>query len=115
MWLPLIGLIIGLLSGLLFPLSFPLIGAKYLAIIALSSIDFILIGFKAKLNNHFNSVLFIIEFILSTILAIGLVYLGDIMNVDLLIAISIVFSVRIFHNLSSLNHQLFFKNNISVS
>ena len=109
MWIPLVGLIIGLFIGMLFPASIPDIGSKYLSICALSSIDSAFFGFRARLNNHFNVVLFAIEFTLNTIIAIGLVYLGDIMKTDLFIAIAIIFSARIFYNLSNLNHQLFFQ------
>jgi small basic protein len=109
MWIPLVGLIIGLVIGMIFPASIPDIGVKYLSICALSSIDSVFIGFRARLNNHFNTVLFTIEFILNTIIAIGLVYLGDIMKTDLFIAIAIIFCARIFYNLSNLNHQLFFQ------
>jgi len=109
MWMPILGLIAGLLIGTLFPFSLPLIKAKYLAITALSAIDFIFLGFSTKLNNHFNTNLFIIEFLLTTMVAIGLVYLGDIMSTDLFVAITIVYSARIFHNLSILNHKLFFQ------
>ena len=109
MWIPLVGLIIGLIVGMIFPTSIPDIGAKYLSICALSSIDSVFFGFRARLNNHFNTVLFAVEFIINTIIAIGLVYLGDIMKTDLFIAIAIIFSARIFYNLSSLNHQLFFQ------
>jgi len=109
MWLPTLGLIIGLVIGTLFPYSIPLIGVKYLAVTALSSLDSIFAGFKARLNNHFNTILFVIEFILNTIIAIFIVFLGDIMNTDLFMAVTIVFSARIFYNVSSLNHQLFFQ------
>lgn len=109
MWIPSIGLLIGLIIGALHPFSIPLISAKYLAITSLSAIDSIFVGFKARLNNHFNTTLFIIEFLLNTIVAIGLVYLGDIMNTELFMAVTIVFSARIFYNISSLNHQLFFQ------
>ena len=109
MWLPSLGLIIGLIIGIFFPFSVPVISAKYLAITALSAIDFIFVGFKARLNNHFNTTLFVIEFLLNTFVAIVLVYLGDIMNTDLFLAVTIVFIVRIFYNVSSLNHQLFFQ------
>jgi small basic protein len=111
MWIPLVGLIIGLIIGALFPVSLQVFDAKYLSISALSSIDSVFIGFRAKLNNHFNTTLFTIEFVLNTIIAIGLVYLGDIMNTDLFTAIAIIFCARIFYNLSGLNHQLFFKSN----
>ena len=109
MWFPLLGLILGLITGLFFVNNIFIIETKYLAIIALSTIDFIFIGLNAKLNNYFYTKLFTIEFILSTIIAISLVYLGDIMNVDLFVAIIIVFSMRIFYNFSALNRQLFFK------
>lgn len=111
MWLPILGLIIGLIIGMVCPFSFPLIKSNYLAITALSAIDFIFTGFSTKINNHFNTTLFIIEFLLTTMVAIGLIYLGDIMNTDLFIAITIVFSARIFYNLSRLNHKLFFQKN----
>lgn len=109
MWLPLVGLIIGLLVGMLIPVDVSFVSTKYLCIYALSSIDAVFIGFRARLNSHFNTMLFTIEFFLNTIIAIGLVYLGDIMNADLFIAIAIIFSARVFYNLSSLNHQLFFQ------
>lgn len=109
MWIPLLGLIIGLFAGMIIPLGIPAIGAKYLLVGVLSSVDSVFIGFRARLNNHFNTTLFVIEFILNTIIAIGLVYLGDIMNTDLFIAIAIIFTARIFYNLSNLNHQLFFQ------
>ncbi|MDD3012089.1 MAG: small basic family protein [Candidatus Gastranaerophilales bacterium] len=109
MWIPLVGLIIGLVIGAVFPGNIHIFDAKYLSISALSSIDSVFIGFRAKLNNHFNTTLFTIEFVLNTIIAIGLVYLGDIMNTDLFIAVAIIFSARVFYNLSNLNHQLFFQ------
>lgn len=109
MWLPIVGLITGLILGMIFPVDISFLSTKYLCLYALSSVDAVFIGFRARLNNHFNTMLFTIEFLLNTIIAIGLVYLGDIMNTDLFIAIAIIFSARIFYNLSSLNHQLFFQ------
>ncbi len=109
MWFPLVGLIVGLTLGMIFPFNISIVEPKYLSIIALSAIDAVFLGFRAKLNNHFNTTLFTIEFILNSIIAIGLVYLGSIMNTDLFVAIAIIFSARIFYNLSTLNHQLFFQ------
>ena len=115
MWLPLVGLILGLTLGIVFPWNISVIEPKYLSIIALSAIDSVFIGFKARLNNHFNTKLFTIEFILNSIIAIGLVYLGSIMNTDLFVAVAIIFSARIFYNLSSFNHQIFFQKYNCVS
>jgi len=111
--MPLIGLIIGLIAGMIFPLSLPAISTRFLSIVALSAIDSIFLGFSAKLNKDFDTLLFTNQFILNSILAIGLVYLGDITNTNLLIAVAIIFTARIFYNLSNLNTQLFFHKTIN--
>lgn len=107
MWLPFTGLIIGLILGVLFPHTISVIKAKYLIVTALLALDYIFVGLKGRLNKNFNTAMFTVEFILSSLLAIGLVYLGDIMNTDIFIAVIIVFIARIFYNLTRINHELF--------
>lgn len=109
MWMPLTGIIIGLTIGLLFPLSIPVAITNFMSIIALCSIDSIFIGFRAKLSNKFDTLLFTNEFILNSILATVLVYLGNIMNTNMFIAVAIIFTARIFYNLSSINQYLFLR------
>ncbi len=110
MWTPIAGLIAGLLIGILFPIALPAVKAKYLVLAALTAVDFILIGFQSRLKNNFIASFFIIEFFLNTIIAVGIVYIGEIMNTDLFIAVSIVLSARIFYDLSALNQEIFFHN-----
>ena len=107
MWMPLLGLIIGLLIGIVFPISIPAISTKFLAIVALCSIDSLLLGLRAKLYNKFNTIIFTNEFILNSILSIGLVYLGDVMGTNLFTAVAIIITARIFYNLSNINHYIF--------
>jgi small basic protein len=110
MWIPIAGLIIGLSLGIFLPFNLTVADPKFSAIIAISAIDSIFIGFRSRLNNSFNANLFIVEFVLNTIIAMVLISLGYIMNTDLFTAIAIIFMARIFYNLSGLNHQLFSPN-----
>lgn len=107
MWIPIIGLLIGLVAGGLLPISLPLISTQVYSIVTLTSADALFNGFLAKLEGRFSTLFFSIEFILNTLLAIGVVYFGIIMGIDLFISITIILGVRIFHNLSQVNQKLF--------
>ena len=107
MWIPIIGLLIGLVVGGLLPVSIPVINTQINTIIVISATDALFNGFFNKLEGNFSTLLFSIEFLLNTLLAIGIVYFGIIMGIDLFLAITIIFGVRIFHNLSQINQKLF--------
>jgi small basic protein len=107
MWIPIIGLLIGLLVGGLLPVTIPIVNAQINTILVMVSTDALFNGFLSKLEGRFSTLLFSIEFLLNTLLAIGMVYIGIIMGVDLFLAVVIIFGVRIFHNLSQINQKLF--------
>lgn len=107
MWIPIIGLLIGLIVGGLLPISNPLVDTQINTILVMVSIDALFNGFLAKLDGRFSTLLFSIEFMLNALLAVGMVYFGIIMGVDTFLAVIIIFGVRIFHNLSQINHKLF--------
>lgn len=107
MWIPIIGLLIGLVIGGLLPVSIPLVNTQINTILVLVSTDALFNGFLAKLEGRFSTLLFSIEFLLNVLLAVGMVYFGIIMGVDIFLAVIIIFGVRIFHNLSKINQKLF--------
>jgi small basic protein len=107
MWIPIIGLLIGLLIGGLLPISIPVISTQINTILIMVATDALFNGFLAKLEGRFSTVLFSIEFMLNALLAVGMVYFGIIMGVDIFLAIIIILGVRIFHNLSQINQKLF--------
>ncbi|MEW5821399.1 MAG: DUF1290 domain-containing protein [Cyanobacteriota bacterium] len=107
MWIPIIGLLIGLVVGGLLPVSIPIINTQINTILVITATDALFNGFLNKLEGKFSTMLFSIEFLLNTLLAIGIVYFGIIMGIDLFLAITIIFGVRIFHNLSQINQKLF--------
>ena len=107
MWIPIIGLLIGLLIGGLLPISIPIINSQINSIIVIASTDALFNGFLSKLEGRFSTIFFSIEFLLNTLLAVGMVYFGIIMGIDMFLAITIIFGVKIFHNLSQINQKLF--------
>ena len=106
MWLPLMGLILGLLAGSLFTVAMPAIIAKYLSIAVLASLDSLLGGWRAVLEDTFDGAILISGFFANALLAAGLAYLGDLLGLDLYLAAVITFGIRIFGNLGSLRHSI---------
>lgn len=106
MWLPLMGLILGLLAGSLFTLALPSVIAKYLSIAVLASLDSLLGGWRAVLDDTFDGAVLITGFFANALLAAGLAYLGDLLGLDLYLAAVITFGIRIFRNLGSIRHNI---------
>jgi len=102
MWLPLLGLLLGLLLGSIFTFSVPIVFAKYLSIAVLSALDSLLGGFRALSEKRFDGTVLISGFLVNSILAAILAYLGDRLGLDLYLAAVIVFGMRIFNNISVL-------------
>lgn len=96
------GIFIGMLIGFLSPVNISLLDAKPLLIIILVCLDVIFEASNAKLLQQFNYLLFTNEFILNSILSVGLVYLGDVMGTDLFSAVSLVLIFKVFWNLDKL-------------
>ena len=106
MWLPLMGLLLGLFVGSLFTLSLPGVIAKYLSIAVLASLDSLLGGWRAVLEDAFDGATLITGFFTNALLAASLAYLGDLLGLDLYLAAVITFGIRIFSNLGSLRRSM---------
>ena len=107
MWTPIIGLIIGIIIGTLLPLEVLSVSNQVLTILVICATDALFCGLYAKIEKRFNALLFTFELILNLLIAFAIVYFGVIMGYDLFMAIAIIFGVRIFHNLSTINQKLF--------
>ena len=97
-----LGLLTGVLLGFVIPFNMSLVNEKILLILILIGIDVIFAGINAKLLKQFEYLLFTNEFILNSILSVGLVYLGNIMGLDLFSAVSLVLIFKVFYNLNKL-------------
>ncbi len=107
MWLlVLFCLIVGLFIGLKMPFLMPLVFAKYMSIAVLAALDSVFGGIRGYMEDGFDNVIFLSGFIVNTLLAAGLAYLGDRLGVELYLAAVVVFGVRIFQNLGVIRRYL---------
>ena len=97
-----LGLLTGIILGMIIPFNLLLLNEKALLLLILVGIDVIFSGVNAKLLKQFEYLLFTNEFILNSILSVGLVYLGNIMGLDLFSAVSLVLIFKVFYNLNKL-------------
>jgi len=100
------GLLIGILLGFIVPFNISLINEKILLILILAGLDVIFAGINAKLLKQFDYLLFTNEFILNSILSVGLVCLGNVMGLDLFSTVSLVLILKVFYNLNKLTKTI---------
>ncbi|MGE5557397.1 MAG: small basic family protein [Bacillota bacterium] len=100
MWMPILGLVIGIFLGFLSSFNIDANISHYLAIALLAALDSIFGGIRARLEKNFENAVFITGFFTNTLIAGLLTYLGDRLGVDLMLAATVTFGIRIFQNLS---------------
>jgi len=105
-WLPFAGIAAGMLAG------WYIFGAihvapevassyaPYLSLAALAGLDTLLGGIRAGIEGRFQDDVFITGFLLNTLLAAALAFLGDKIGVDLFLAAVVALGTRVFLNLS---------------
>ncbi len=107
MYIPIIGALIGILLGVVLPYDIPINFVKYTAIAILAALDAIFGGIRAQLGQKFVFFKFITSFFTNTAMAALLAYLGDILGIDIYLGAVVVFSIRIFQNLSLIREEIF--------
>lgn len=98
MWLTIVGLAAGILIGLNSGIYFPGIYSAYVAIGILACADSVLGGIRSNLCGEFELNIFLSGFFGNAILAMGLVWLGNQLNIPLSLAAVVVFGSRLFQN-----------------
>lgn len=99
-------LIIGLIIGFQLPVMLPVIFVKYMSIGILAALDSVFGGIRAYMEDHYDNTIFISGFIVNTLLAAGLAYLGDRLGLELYLAAVVVFGTRLFDNLGVIRRYL---------
>ena len=105
-WLPIIGLVFGIAFGLVgfsavrIPGDLASAYAPYLSLATLAGLDTVFGGIRAGIEGRFQDDIFVSGFLLNTLLALGLAYLGDKIGVDLFLAAVVALGTRVFLNLS---------------
>jgi small basic protein len=102
-----IGLLVGAAIALLARPTVPQDLARYVAMAVVAAIDSSFGGVRAYLERTFSDRNFLVAFISNAALAIGLVWVGDQLGLDLTTAVVVVFGIRIFQNLASIRRRVF--------
>ncbi len=98
--MPLVGLIVGFVVVYLANLTVPAGFASYLSLAALSGLDAVIGGIRAQLEEKFKSDIFLTGFVVNTLLAMLLAYVGEQIGVELFLAAVVAIGGRVFLNLS---------------
>lgn len=99
-WLPVIGLALGFFVVYVSRYTIPPGLAPYLSLAALAGVDSICGGIRAGIEGKFHDDIFLTGFVMNTILAASLAYMGDRIGVDLFLAAVVTLGWRVFLNLS---------------
>lgn len=106
----LLGVIAGFVVGYKSPVVPNVIYARYLSIAIMASLDSAFGGLRASLEGKYDNAVFISGFFTNTVLAAGLIYLGDLVGVhDLYLAGVVALGIRLFQNLGIIRRRLFEK------
>ena len=95
-----IGVIIGLAIGITVPLV--TINTKIVAVVIIVSTDALIGSLWASLESRFSDIEMMSGFMINSIVAVSLVWLGDYLNVNLYYLALFAVGMRIFKNLSKI-------------
>ena len=111
MWI-LLGLILGIVIAFILPsrFTFPIAYSTYISVAFLAGLDSVIGGIKGGIEGKFDLSVFISGFIMNTLLAALITWMGDRIGVDLYMAAIVTFGVRIFNNFGYIRHDLMNKN-----
>lgn len=98
--IPILALILGGLLAWFFIQPMENIPREYVGVAALAGLDALFGGIRAALEGRFKNDLFLSGFVFNIVLAIGLVYLGVKIGVDVYLAAVVTLGGRLFLNLS---------------
>lgn len=99
-WLALLAGALGFAAVYFSHLSVPLAAGQYLSLAALAGLDSLIGGVRGAAEGKFKSNVFISGFVVNTLLAAFLAYLGERLGQDLALAAVVALGGRIFLNLS---------------
>ena len=109
MLIPIIGLMVGIVVGIGSGIVFPAGYSAYVAIAILACLDSVLGGAYANMKKHFRWKVFVSGFFGNAVIAMGLIWIGNQLSIDLSIAAVVVYGSRIFNNFSQIRRFLLIK------
>ncbi|MHB1000946.1 MAG: small basic family protein [Armatimonadota bacterium] len=107
--LPLFGLIFGFVIIYVADVTVPADFASYLSLATLAGLDAVIGGIRAGVEDKFKADIFLSGFLVNTLLAVLLAFIGEQVGVDLFLAAVVAIGGRIFLNLSLIRRYMLTK------
>jgi len=98
--LPLAGLLVGVLLGLVLNVNVGFELSRYSAVAILAALDSVLGAVRAELEGVYDNRIFVSGFVVNTVVAVLLTFIGDRLGLDLYLVALITFGLRIFQNVA---------------
>lgn len=99
-------ILIGTVCALFVPFNIPYEITRYVAVALLAGFDSILGGIVANVNHNFKLNIFVTGFFGNSVIAALITYIGTLLNVDLSMAVAVVFGTRMFQNFAIIRRFL---------
>jgi small basic protein len=96
------GLALGLILGGFLQINIPPEYTRYTAVAIVGVLDSVFGAVRASIDNKYNTTIFITGLIFNMIFAVIITFFGDKLNLDLYLAVSIAFMIRILSNIGSI-------------
>ncbi len=94
-----IGVLVGVIIGLAVNIPIPIELTRYTAVVSIGILDAIFGAIRAEVTkDNYDAMIFLTGLFFNIILAIAITYLGDKLGLDLYLAATVVFTLRIFTN-----------------
>lgn len=104
MYFIIIGLALGIVIGGFLQFDIPPVYSRYTAVAIMGVLDSLFGAIKSEVEDKFDTTIFTTGLIFNIILATIITYFGDKLNLDLYLAILIVFTMRIFQNIGAIKN-----------
>lgn len=105
MWV-VVGLLVGVILGMWLPYQIPVSLSRYVSVGILAGLDSVVGGTRAGLDERFDPLVFSSGFVVNTVLAIAVTWVGAMLGADLYLAAVVTFGLRIFSNLGAVRRHL---------
>lgn len=100
------GMVIGVAAALFLPISLPAVVSGYMVAAIIVCIDAVLGGIVSRWDGKFSLRGFFISFACNLVFALGFLYLGMVLNLDLSVAVIVVFMLKLFRNFAAIYHSM---------
>lgn len=104
--LAVLGLLIGVFLGFQYPGYLPQQYLIYMAVAIIAALDSLLGALRSHFKKSFRLGIFATGFFFNMLLAALLTFLGQVLQIDLYLAVIVVFGTRIFRNLAEIRRFL---------